>query len=493
VSSRSPGSHAPAVAGADADGVDRLTVALAAAAVGVYLLVIAGTTTAVTDAAGACPTWPVCEGPVLENPLLVVAWAHRLVAAVVGVLALAAVVVAWRRRASRRVRVAVTLGLALYPVQVGVGAATALQGAPATLSGVHLAVGVAIFAGVVLALTWHLEERTADAESDHDGSLADDGPDPDPDADGTTESVETPTPTPARVEPESLGERVRRRAVAYLRLTKPRLMWLLCLVAVAAMALAAGPSLSPRTAAATLAGGVLAIGASGTFNHVLERDVDRRMNRTADRPIATDEVGVYRATAFGVVLAVASLAAFLSVNRLAALLGLTAIVFYSVVYTLVLKPNTVQNTVIGGVAGALPALIGWAAVRGRLDLPAVLLAGVIFLWTPAHFYNLALAYKGDYERGGFPMLPVVRGEAVTRKHILLYLGATLSGAVALGAATELGAVYALTGATLGAVFLWAVVRLHHERTDRAAMRTFHAANAYLGALLVAVAVDAAVV
>ncbi len=473
-------------------GWDRLTAALAATAVGVYLLVIAGTTTAVTDAAAACPTWPVCEGSVLSSLPLAVAWTHRLVAAVVGVVALATLVFAWRRPASRRVRAAVTVGLALYPLQVGVGAMTALQGAPATLSGLHLAAGVVIFGGVMLALTWHLEEHTAGADDAGEGHSA-----PDPAASTETDAPdpadEGPTPTSTRGESGTLAERVRRRATAYLRLTKPRLMWLLCLVAVAAMALAAGPSLSPRVVAATLAGGVLAIGASGTFNHVLERDVDRRMNRTADRPIATDEVGIYRATAFGAVLAVASLAAFLRVNRLAALLGLTAIVFYSVVYTLLLKPNTVQNTVIGGAAGALPALIGWAAVRGRIDVPAVLLAGVIFLWTPAHFYNLALAYKEDYERGGFPMLPVVRGEAVTRKHILLYLGATLVGAVALGAATELGAVYALTSAALGAVFLWAAVRLHHERTDRAAMRTFHAANAYLGALLVAVAVDAVVV
>jgi protoheme IX farnesyltransferase len=255
------------------------------------------------------------------------------------------------------------------------------------------------------------------------------------------------------------------------------------------MVLAAGRDLDPGTAAATLAGGVLAIGASGTFNHVLERDVDRRMQRTSDRPLATDEVGVRRATAFGVVLTVASLAVFASINPLAAGLGLTAILFYSVVYTLLLKPNTVQNTVIGGAAGALPALIGWAAVTGSIGLPGLLLAAVIFLWTPAHFYNLALAYREDYERGGFPMLPVVRGEAVTRRHILWYLGATLSGAVLLGAVTDLGIVYAATSVLLGTVFLWAVVRLHRERTADAAFRAFHASNAYLGALLLAVVVD----
>jgi protoheme IX farnesyltransferase len=468
---------------------DRLTPLLAATAVGVYLLVIAGTTTAVTDAASACPTWPVCEGAVLGDTALAVAWTHRLVAAVVGLLALSTVALAWRQGASDRVRAAATVPLVLYPVQVGVGAMTAVGGTPATLSGLHLAAGVVIFGGFLLALTWHLEERTAGQPDEVDTESDDGGTTPADPGRSTAETDGDPPYTP----PESVGGRLLAQVRAYVELTKPRLMWLLCLVAFAAMALAAGPTLDTATVVATLGGGVLAIGASGTFNNVLERDVDRRMNRTADRPIVTDRVGVYRATAFGVVLAVASLLAFLSVNLLAAVLGLTAIVFYSVVYTLVLKPNTVQNTVVGGAAGALPALIGWAAVRGTIEVPALLLATVIFLWTPAHFYNLALAYREDYERGGFPMLPVVRGEAVTRKHVLLYLGATLVGAVALGAVTDLGAVYALTSAALGAVFLWAAVRLHREQTDRAAMRTFHAANAYLGSVLVAVAVDAAVV
>jgi protoheme IX farnesyltransferase len=270
-------------------------------------------------------------------------------------------------------------------------------------------------------------------------------------------------------------------------------MWLLCLVAGAAMALAGGTGLSVRVVAATLGGGVLSIGASGTFNHVLERDVDRRMDRTSDRPLAVDLVPVSHAVAFGVVLAVGSLALFASVNLLVAALGLAAILFYTVVYTLLLKPNTVQNTVIGGAAGALPALIGWAAATGEVGLGGVALATVIFLWTPAHFYNLALAYRDDYERGGFPMLPVVRGETTTRKHILWYLGATFLAAGGLALADALGALYVATSVGVGAVFLWAVVRLHYEQTDDAAFRAFHASNAYLGALLVAVVADALVV
>jgi protoheme IX farnesyltransferase len=255
------------------------------------------------------------------------------------------------------------------------------------------------------------------------------------------------------------------------------------------MALAAGRTLDLRTVVLTLTGGVLAIGASGTFNHVLERDVDRRMQRTADRPLATDRVGVRNAVVFGSVLAVASVGTFLSINALAAVLGAAAIAYYSVVYTLLLKPNTVQNTVIGGLAGSFPAAIGAAAATNTVGPAALLLAGVIFLWTPAHFYNLALAYKEDYARGGFPMMPVVRGEATTRKHILLYLGATLIAAAALAAVSGLGPLYSATSVVLGTVFLWMVLKLHRNPGERAAFRAFHASNAYLGALLLAIVVD----
>jgi protoheme IX farnesyltransferase len=271
-------------------------------------------------------------------------------------------------------------------------------------------------------------------------------------------------------------------------------MWLLSLVAAAAMALAGGPPGGPNlevaTVVLTLGGGVLAIGASGTFNHVLERERDKRMSRTNDRPVATHEIPESRAVAFGLTLAALSLAVFLRVNLLTAALGLAAILYYSVVYTLLLKPNTVQNTVIGGGAGALPALIGWAAVTGRVGLPGIALAALIFVWTPAHFYNLALAYKEDYARGGFPMMPVVRGETTTRKHILLWLGLTLVAASALIGLTDLGWLAAAATTLLGAVFLWAVVRLHREQTERAAFRAFHASNAYLGVVLLAVVVDA---
>ncbi|MFB6302930.1 MAG: heme o synthase [Haloferacaceae archaeon] len=464
---------------------DRFPGLLAAAAMGVYLLLLVGATTAVTDAAAACTSWPACgDGWTLPTTAAgALALGHRLAAVVVGLFVTAVAVIAARDRSRRpRVRAAVALAALLYPAQAALGAVVATSPASRTLTAAHLGLGLSIFGGLVAALAWTLEYTAGDPDDDPDIGPADLDPDLPP-----VEDVDRPTV------PEDPVARLRATLVAYVRLTKPRLMWLLCLVAGAAMALAAGPDLSPRVVLATLGGGVLSIGASGTFNHVFERDVDRRMSRTSDRPLAVDLIPVSHALAFGTALALGSLALFASVNLLAAVLGLAAIVFYSVVYTLLLKPNTVQNTVIGGAAGALPALIGWAAVTGEVGLGGLAVAALIFLWTPAHFYNLALAYRDDYARGGFPMLPVVRGETETHKHTLWYLGATLAAAGALALTGPLDVLYVVTGVALGGVFLWAVVRLHYERTEDAAFRAFHASNAYLGALLLAVVVDSLVV
>ena len=483
----------------------RFATLLASTAMGIYLLVVVGATAAMADVTSACGSWPLCQqAPSLTEPALLVAWLHRVVALLVGGLTLWTVAVAVRSETvSRRVKAALAGSVALYGVQVGIGAAVATNGATAPFPMVHLVAGMGIFGGLTLALAWHLESSTGDGTSDHTSEPARSTPDtPAAEAEATAQAgtaAEAGTtaeadPTTDSADPAEAGgtPTLGQRAYAYFRLMKPRLMWLLCLVASAGMALAAttGAPLTVVTVALTLSGGVLAIGASGTFNHVFERDVDKEMDRTSDRPVATHEIPVRNAVAFGLALAIASVAVFLQLNPLAAALGVVAILYYSVVYTLLLKPNTVQNTVIGGAAGALPALIGWAAVTGGIGLPGLALAGIVFVWTPAHFYNLALAYKDDYEAGGFPMMPVVRGEATTRKHILLWLAATLLTATALAALTNLGWLYAATTTALGAVFLWAVIRLHRERTEGAAFRAFHASNAYLGALLLAIVVDA---
>jgi len=443
---------------------------------GVYLLLVVGVATALTDAAAACTAWPAC-GSGWSLPTTVdgwVAFGHRIAAVIVGFGVIATTLLAWRTKASRRVRYALTLALVLFPAQAGVGAVVAVTGGTQTTSIVHLTAGVVIFGSLIAALAWWLEAET--------GS-------PDDAPDGPPEPAEPLDPTQRPAIPDDPAERTKATLFAYFRLMKPRLMWLLCLVAAAAMALAGGPGLTTYTVAATLVAGSLAIGASGTFNHILERDVDRRMARTNDRPLATDLVPVRNAAAFGLVLTALSVGLFWTINWLAALLGLLAIVFYSIIYTLILKPNTVQNTVLGGAAGALPALIGWAAVTGEIGLGGLLLATFIFLWTPAHFYNLALAYKDDYARGGFPMMPVVHGETATRRHILWYLGATLLAGAALAASGTLGWLYVLTGVVFGGIFLWLVVDLHYKQTEKAAFRSFHASNAYLGFVLLAIVVE----
>lgn len=466
---------------------------LAATAMGVYLLLVVGTTATITDAATTCSIWPLCgTGSVIPgSPEGWIVAGHRVVAVLVGLLVFATGVVGVLDRPSRRVGATLGIAVFLYPAQALLGVFIATTGSQTALvtvasvsltaSTVHLVAGLTIFGGLLAALTWTLETETG---------VPDDDPavpsgDPNPIADPLDTNAHLTIPTwgtdPIR--------RTKLTVAAYVRLMKPRLMWLLCLVAAAAMALAGGADLTLRVVLTTLAGGVLAIGASGTFNHVLERDTDRRMQRTNDRPLAVDFVSVRNAVLFGLLLASASLALFASVNLLAAILGLTAIFFYSVVYTVLLKPNTPHNTVIGGFAGVLPAFIGWAAVTGTIGFGAIALGSLIFVWTPAHFYNLALAYKEDYERGGFPMMPVVRGETTTRRHIVWYLTATLAVAAAMTVLPALGWLYALTSVAIGVVFLWAVVSLHYQQTMDAAFRAFHASNAYLGAVLVAIALD----
>jgi protoheme IX farnesyltransferase len=477
--------------------MDRFPNLLAATAMGVYLLLVIGATTTVTDAAAACVGWPLCGGELLPASAAgFVALGHRVVALVVGLLVVVSGVAALRVRPGGRVSTALALAVVLFPVQAALGAFVATAGGEtllATVGGIellagtlHLLVGLAIFGGLLAALAWELERRTGDPDD-----TPSDPPSGPGDADAPPVDDGTAPPIPAWTDDPL--HRARLTVTAYYRLMKPRLMWLLCLVAAAAMALAGGTSLSPRVVGITLVAGALSIGASGTFNHVLERDIDRRMHRTSDRPLAVDLVSVPNAVAFGLLLSAISVGMFASINLLTGVLGLTAIVFYSVIYTLLLKPNTVQNTVIGGAAGALPALIGWAAVTGTVGWGGIGVAALIFLWTPAHFYNLALAYEDDYERAGFPMMPVVRGETTTRRHIVWYLGATLAASAALVGLSRLDWLYAITGVVFGAVFLWAVVRLHYERDESAAFRAFHASNAYLGTVLFAAVVDALVV
>ena len=280
----------------------------------------------------------------------------------------------------------------------------------------------------------------------------------------------------------------------YLTLTKPRIMSLLVLTAVCAMVAAAGGAPAPLPLAALVLGGALACGGASALNHVLDRDIDRLMGpRTASRPVAAGRISPARATAFGLVLsalAFAVLTAF--ANPLAALLSLGGGAFYVVVYTCWLKRSTAQNIVIGGAAGAIPPLAGWAAAHGSLGLGAGFLFLIVLLWTPPHFWALALLLVRHYAAAEVPMMPVVRGPRVTARLVFWYSIVLVAVTLVPGAIGTFGLVYLAGAAILGGVLCVLAWRLWRVRSPARAALLFHFSLLYLALLFVAVAIDAAV-
>lgn len=288
--------------------------------------------------------------------------------------------------------------------------------------------------------------------------------------------------------PRPAGSVARLRA--YLALTKPRIVELLLVTTLPTMVLARRGLPSLALVAGTLAGGALAAGSANAINCFLDRDIDRVMRRTAQRPLARGDIRPVDALLFGIALGVAGTALLgLTVNWLAAALADGAIAFYVFVYTLGLKRRSPSNIVIGGAAGCFPVLVGWAAVTGTIALPAILLFGVIFLWTPPHFWSLAMRYNADYASAGVPMLPVVARPDEVARRILGYSYAMV--AVTLAIAPYVGWIYGAAAALMGTAFLLEAHRLRSRiRSGRPAnsMRLFHASINYLSLLFLAVAV-----
>jgi protoheme IX farnesyltransferase len=286
-----------------------------------------------------------------------------------------------------------------------------------------------------------------------------------------------------------LAPRTRRLAADYLELTKPKVQSLLLLTTVAAMYVAGDPS--PLLVALTCLGGYLSAGGAGAVNHWFDRDIDARMARTATRPVPAGRIAPAAALTFGCGLAALSFVELsLTVNVLAASLAFAGFVGYVGVYTVWLKRRTPQNIVIGGAAGAVPPLVGWAAVRGSVGAAAVLLFFIVFFWTPPHFWALSLLMKDEYEKVGVPMLPVVRGEEETRRQILLY-------AVLLYAVSQLpfcaggfGGIYLAASLVLGLGFIAGAVRLYRRADRRSALQLYLGSLAYLAALFAAMVLDA---
>jgi protoheme IX farnesyltransferase len=468
-------------------GSQRFTLLAAFGAGSVYALLLFGSHVTATSQWYVFPDWPLMNGGIF--PTLTDANSahvlHRWVAVVVGLIVAAVFVAAIRLRPRNRtvVRLAAVAAV-LFPIQAIVGGLQILTDLSGWSQTIHLALGAIIWADLVgLVAVSYLEARTAPAIVET----------------GDASSTEEPT------EPSTTGRPTAKDSVrAYVALTKPRIIELLLVTTVPAMVLATrfvpGVQLGHWAwlTVWTLVGGTLAAGSANAINCYLDRDIDELMTRTRRRPLPAHQVDPQRAVVFGLALGAVSFAilAFF-VNLVAAFLGLLAIAFYVVVYTILLKRSTPQNIVIGGAAGALPPVIGWAAVTGNVGVPALLLFALVFYWTPPHFWALSLRIRKDYAAAGVPMLPVVRGIPETTRQIGLYTILMVAISLVLFAVARMGPIYLVAAVVLGALFLRQAYNLwrrgsSEEESTAGAVRLYKYSISYLTLLFAAIAVDAIV-
>jgi heme o synthase len=453
-----------------------------------FALLLFGSNVTATSTALVFPDWPLMGGSLF--PPITDATAphvlHRWVAAFVGVIVAVQAVVAWRTQRDHPTIVRLAVGAAiLYAIQVLIGGAQVLTQLAAWTQTLHLALGGVIWAALTgLTVTSYYTARVdvRAGSGPVDGVAARDAADP-------------TTPRTAR-------DTIR----AYIALTKPRIIELLLVTTVPAMVLATR-SLPASVGGVdwgdwgllvfwTMVGGTLAAGSANAINCYLDRDIDLLMTRTRRRPLPAHKVEPERAVVFGLVLGAISFGVMAwFVNLTAAFLTLLAIGFYVVVYTMLLKRSTPQNIVIGGAAGALPPVIGWAAVTGSISLPAILLFALVFYWTPPHFWALSLRIRKDYAAAGVPMLPVVKGVRETTRQIALYTVLMVAISLVLFAVAKMGAIYLVAAVALGLMFLWQAFALwrrgtSEEMSTAGAIRLYKFSISYLTLLFAAVAIDA---
>jgi protoheme IX farnesyltransferase len=443
-------------------GQDRGFVRLAGAGAGLlYLQMLVGSTVTGHLAGLAYPLNVLL--PDLGPSVARIQLAHRVLAMVVGALVLAIWVVARRtQRAHPTVTRLAGYAAGLVAVQIGLGLANVANRLSALTVVPHLAVGALLW-GTMVALVLHADRFCGTPARD----------------------PAEPEPAPARTAGQS--------ARAYFLLTKPRIIELLLVTTVPTMFIAARGVPSPWLMAATLFGGALSAASANVLNCYLDRDIDALMRRTARRPLPTHRVDPGDALRFGLVLGVAGFVwLWAAVNLLSAVLATSAILFYVFVYTLGLKRRSTQNIVIGGAAGAVPVLVGWSAVTGRVELPALVLFAIIFYWTPPHFWALSLRFKDDYAAAGVPMLPVVRGARETSTQILYYTVLLVAVTLLLYPAGRMGALYLAAAVVLGGAFIWRALELRRDLDGRRAIRLFSFSNTYLALLFLAMALDAVV-
>jgi protoheme IX farnesyltransferase len=460
-------------------GSQRFTLLAAFTTLATFALLLFGSHVTATDTALVFPDWPLMNESLIP-PLTELTSAHvlhRWVAALVGAIVVALAIVAWRTQRDEPTIVRLAVGAAvLFAIQVAIGGLQVLTRLSAWTQTLHLALGAVILATLVgLTVTSYYAARTART--------------------GGQREPETGTAVP-----RTTGDRIR----AYVALTKPRIIELLLVTTVPAMVLATRwvPGIDwgdwGWKVAWTLIGGTLAAGSANAINCYLDRDIDSLMARTRRRPLPAHQVEPENAVIFGVALGVISFGLMAwTINLLAAFLTLLAIAFYVVVYTMLLKRSTPQNIVIGGAAGALPPVIGWAAVTGDVGIPALILFALVFYWTPPHFWALSLRIRKDYAAAGVPMLPVVRGIPETTRQIALYTLLMVAISLVLWPVARMGLIYLGAAVGLGAVFIWQAYALwrrgsSEEASTQGAISLYRYSISYLSLLFVAIAVDALV-
>lgn len=421
---------------------------------GILALMISGVLVADLEISSACAGWPLCGGGLPASKAGWLAFGHRLLTSAAAALVIALLVQAWRRY--RQQQVVLTSSTALFVLlagQVFIGAIKVSRGFPLELVGLHAALTAGLWAALFVIIAAAL--------------------------------VYPPSAVPV-----SAANGLRRKLGDFFMLSKPVIVALLLVTTYAGMVVGGGGLPPAGLTLWTMLGGALAAGGASALNQYIDREIDGAMQRTAKRPLPSGRLTPAEALAFGTAACLVSFFLLAGmVNLLAALLSLAGMVYYVLIYSLWLKHATVQNIVIGGGAGAIPPLVGWAAAAGSLNIPSLFLFALVFLWTPPHFWALALVRKKDYARAGVPMLPVIQGERKTRKQIFIYtlelVGLTLvMPLVGLG-----GAIYVVSAVVLGLWLVGAAWQVLRRPGNKVAWKMYRYSSMYLAFIFLALVLD----
>ncbi len=426
----------------------------------IFVVLVSGALVVGSDSSAACTGWPLCNGMIF--PVTYQQWihmTHRFIVGLSAILVLVVVVRAWRgQRSPAAILPAASIFGTLYLAQAYLGALFTTRAVPVFLLSLHEATAAAVWSSaVILVVVTGLAGRSDEEE---------------------------------RLE-VARGFNLRQHARDLFLMTRPIVVALLLVTAYGGMVVGMRQLPPFELAFWTLLGGALAAGGAQAVNMYVDRDIDLLMQRTAKRPLPAGRLTPAEGLAWGLGLCIASVyivAGF--VNWLAALLTLAGIIYYVVIYTLGLKRISVQNIVIGGGAGALPPLAGWAAATGRLDLEAAILFVLVFLWTPPHFWALAIVRLKDYARAGVPMMPVVRGEAITRQRIMLYAAVLVVASLLLPLFGMTGIIYLVGAVALGAWLLAAAWKVWRGDGNKVAWTLYRVSSMYLAFLFAALIADA---